>query len=163
MLYNTHNMSLEMIYILFLSIFALTTTVGVPGPLLVAVGAILYGFQTGFVEFSGTYLVIFLILGIFGVLVDNIFALLGAKKFGASKYGMIGAVLGFFLTFVIGPLGIIVGPALGAFTAEKIVNKKTTKDAAKAAGGAVLGLMTGLVLKVIIAISMVVWFGFIVL
>lgn len=156
-------MSLEIIYILFLSIFALTTTVGVPGPLLVAIGAILYGFQTGFVEFSGTHLVIFIILGILGVIIDNIFALMGAKKFGASKYGMLGAVVGFFLTFVLGPIGIIVGPALGAFTAEKIINKKSAKDAAQAALGAVIGLVTGLLVKVIIAIAMVVWFSVIVL
>lgn len=156
-------MSLEIIYILFLSIFALTTAVGVPGPLLVAIGAILYGFQTGFVKFSGAHLVIFIILGVLGVLIDNVFTLLGARKFGASKFGMIGAVVGFFLTFVLGPIGIIVGPALGAFAAEKVINRKSAKEAAQAALGTVIGLVTGLLVKLIIAIAMVVWFSVLVL
>lgn len=132
---------------------------GLPGPMLVAVGAAIYGFQTGFVTFSSGMTILFVILGIVGLVIDNLFTLLGAKKLGASKYGVIGAFLGFFSIFVIGPIGVIVGPPLCAFLAEVLISKKSPDLAAKAALGAVLGMVTGIIAKFMISIAMVIWFA----
>lgn len=155
-------MTLEIIYTFVLSLIAVSTSLGVPGPLLIAIGALIYGIQTGFATLTVAKVIIFLILGIFGVAIDNILSLIGAKRFGASKWSVVAAFLGFFTVFILGPLGIVAGPALGAFLSEVIIYKKRGDEAVRAAFGAVVGLLTGMVVKLIVGIGMVVWFASIV-
>lgn len=156
-------MALETLYIIGLIFMSLTTMLGLPGPMLVAIGTVIYGFQTGFVTFSSGMTILFVILGVVGLVIDNLFTLLGAKKLGASKYGVIGAFVGFFSIFVIGPIGVMVGPPLCAFLAELLVSKKSPELAAKAALGAVLGMVTGIIAKFLLSIAMVIWFAIVVL
>ncbi len=156
-------MALETLYIIGLIFLSLTTMLGLPGPMLVAIGAALFGFQTDFASFGSGLTIIFVVLGVVGLVIDNIFTLLGAKKLGASKYGVIGAFLGFFSVFIIGPVGVIVGPPLCAFLAEMLISKKSPELAAKAALGAVLGMVTGIIAKFMLSIAMVIWFAIVVL
>lgn len=155
-------MALEILFILVFILFAGLTVVGVPGPLLIAIGTLVYGYQTNFQPITTKTIIIFFALGIISIFVDNLFVLFGAKKYGASKFGMIGAFLGFFAVFLVGPPGIVIGPPLGAFLAEKLFNKKTNDEALKASLGAILGLITGILFQVLIAITLIVWFGILV-
>lgn len=156
-------MTIETIYIATMAVLSLITIAGIPGPLLVSLGALFYGLQTNFENISPLQVTIFIVLGLLGVIIDNLFALLGAKKFGASKFGVIGAFVGMLGIFIIGPFGVIIGPMVGAFAGEILFNRKAGNDPMKAAFGAFLGFVTGILAKVIIAISLVIWFATIVL
>jgi len=92
-------------------------------------------------------------LGITGAVAILIFAMdyiipaMGTKKFGGSKYGMIGTTIGLIVGLLSPiPVGIIIGPFVGAFIGE-LLNNADQKTAMKAAFGSFLGFLTGTFLK----------------
>lgn len=90
--------------------------------------------------------------------IDNIANLLGAKKFGASKWGIAGAFLGGILSLISGLFwGILILPFLAAFAFEILFDKKDLKKAFKAGLGTFAGFITGYFLKLAITISIAVW------
>lgn len=97
-------------------------------------------------------------LGITAVVALAIFALdyiipvVGTKKFGGTKAGMIGTTLGLIIGLIAPiPGGIIIGPFVGAFLGE-LSNKADNKTALKAAFGSFLGFLTGAFMKFVVAI-----------
>ena len=85
---------------------------------------------------------------------DYIIPVWGTKKFGGSKWGMIGTTIGLVIALifpVLGFLGIIVWPFLGALVGE-LMNKADQKTALKAAFGSFLGFLTGTFLKFMVTI-----------
>ncbi|MCM4167728.1 hypothetical protein KCTC52924_00757 [Arenibacter antarcticus] len=80
---------------------------------------------------------------------DYIIPVWGTKKFGGSKWGMIGTTIGLLIALifpVLGFFGIIIWPFLGAFVGE-LINKADQKTALKAAFGSFLGFLTGTFIK----------------
>jgi uncharacterized protein len=155
-------MSLEVIFTIIMSALALSSLILLPGPFLVAVASGIYGLQTSFDKFTVGNFVVFLIFGITAFFLDNLMVLLGAKKLGASKYGLYGAFIGTILIFVLGPLGLLFGPFLGALIGEVAFAKTKPEKAVRAAIGAVLGMLSGIFAKFLLAIILVIWFGLIV-
>lgn len=89
---------------------------------------------------------------------DYIIPILGAKKFGGTKAGMVGTAIGLVIGIVIPiPGGIIIGPFLGALVGE-LTNKVDNKTALKAAFGSFLGFLTGTFLKFAVSIIFLVLF-----
>jgi uncharacterized protein YqgC (DUF456 family) len=83
---------------------------------------------------------------------------MGAKYFGSTKWGIWGALLGGILGIFFVPIGIFLGPVIGALAAEMIIAKRQLKPAAKSTWGTVVGTMAGLVLKTILGLAMVGYF-----
>jgi uncharacterized protein YqgC (DUF456 family) len=81
--------------------------------------------------------------------------LVGARVFGASKWGLIGAgvgaLVGLFLPFP----GLLMGPIIGALLAEKLIAKKEIRAAAKSGAGVGLGLLVSMFAQVVIALGMI--------
>ena len=78
---------------------------------------------------------------------DYIIPVMGTKKFGGTKAGMIGTTIGLVVGLLAPiPGGIIIGPFLGAFLGE-LSNKADNKTALKAAFGSFLGFLTGTFMK----------------
>ena len=78
---------------------------------------------------------------------DYIIPVMGTKKFGGTKAGMIGTTIGLIVGLLAPiPGGIIIGPFLGAFLGE-LSNKADNKTALKAAFGSFLGFLTGTFMK----------------
>ena len=122
-----------------------------PGPITSWVGLLLLHF-TNAIPMNWVFLGITLGIAIAVWLLDYMIPALGAKKFGGSKAGMIGATLGLVLGIVfLGPLGIIIGPFMGAFVGEQL-SKNDSKRAFKAAIGSFLGFLTSTLIKFIISI-----------
>ncbi len=128
-----------------------------PGLPLAWFGYFLYAWAGDFEKISALNAIIFLALTIFSSIFDFVAPIIGAKKYKASKFGILGAGIGVLIgVFLIGPIGIILGPFLGAFLGELMADKKIVK-AIKPAFGTFMGFIFGLFLKIIIIFVM---FGF---
>ncbi len=128
-----------------------------PGCLVALGGSICYALAEGAPHPAWWFWLILALLAIFGTLVDNITTAMGAKRFGGSKQAFWCSMLGLFVgAFFVFPFGIIIGPFLGAFTAELILVRKNAKESAKSGFGATLGLMAGVLGKVIITAIMLI-------
>ena len=129
-----------------------------PGIPLALGGLLLYAFVTKLSVIGWWGIGVFSLLTILTVVVDILAPVLGAKGYKATNWGTLGAVIGAFLgIFVLGPLGILFGPFIGAFIGE-MLSHANRERAFKAAWGAFLGFIIGSVFKVIVGLSMFVYF-----
>jgi len=83
---------------------------------------------------------------------------MGARYFGSTKWGIWGALLGGLVGMFFVPIGIFLGPILGALAAEMIIAKRTLKPAAKSTWGTLIGTVAGLLLKAGLGLAMVGYF-----
>ncbi|MCF8228151.1 MAG: DUF456 family protein [Bacteroidales bacterium] len=138
-----------------------------PGPAISYAALILLQF-TEEAPFSERFLVVMgLVMGAV-TLLDYVVPIYGTKKFGGSKAGirgsMIGLVIGIvilpLLGIVIGPfgiLGIILGPFVGAYIAETSTGKDSDR-ALIAAFGSFVGFLTGTLMKLTYSVIVVFYF-----
>ena len=122
-----------------------------PGPLASWVGLLLL-YITSVIPTDWTFLGITLAITIVVTVMDNFIPIIGTKKFGGTKYGIVGATLGLIVGIFFGPIGIIAGPFLGAFVGEIIKDSKDSKKAFKAALGSFIGFLASTLLKFICSI-----------
>ncbi len=126
-----------------------------PGPITGWVGLLLLHL-TNSIKMNWTFLGITLAVAIFVWAIDYVIPAWGTKKFGGSKYGVWGTILGLILGIIfLGPLGIIVGPFTGAFIGEMIYDSKNSSRALKAAFGSFVGFMLSTGLKLITSLIFV--------
>lgn len=78
----------------------------------------------------------------------------GAKYFGATRWGTLGAIIGALAGLFFGILGLFVGPVMGAVVGEFIGGKRMI-DAGRAGWGSLLGNLAGMVGKLLIALAMI--------
>lgn len=79
---------------------------------------------------------------------DYVIPIYGTKRFGGTKYGVWGSVVGLIGGLWMGPLGLIIGPFIGALTGELIANSKS-EHALRAALGSFVGFLLGTLLKLV--------------
>ncbi len=126
-----------------------------PGLPLMYVAYLIYGFLTEWEKVNLTSIVIFGMVVLGSVLLDFTAGAIGAKKYGASKSGFWGAVLGsLFGSVVFGLPGLFLGPIVGAFIGE-LIDGKPHPLAAKATWGSFLGLVTGGFVKLILGVCLI--------
>lgn len=119
---------------------------------------ILYLVRDGSV--SGWLLLILGILAVLSVVADYAIPALGAKAFGATKWGIWGSIGGMLLgAFFFPPMGMIAGLFLGAIIGEAL-NGKDALQSVKAGTASVIGSIVAALLKFILAVVMaIVFFG----
>jgi uncharacterized protein len=78
----------------------------------------------------------------------------GAKHFGATKWGTLGAILGALVGLFFGIFGLFVGPVIGAIAGEFVSGKRLI-EAGRAGWGSLLGNIGGILAKLIIALVMI--------
>jgi uncharacterized protein YqgC (DUF456 family) len=124
----------------------------IPGPPISWAGLLLLKW-TDFVDDHGAAyenaLWILLFFVILVTILDYVVPIMGTKKYGGSKRGVWGATIGVVVGLFFGPLGIIIGPFLGAYIGEISTGKKD-KDALRAAWGSFLGFLLGVGLKLMV-------------
>ncbi|MGE5371125.1 MAG: DUF456 domain-containing protein [Solirubrobacterales bacterium] len=128
-----------------------------PGIPLIFLTILGYGWYEGFHEISVKFIAIMGILTVLSVMVDYAAGYLGAKKAGSSRAGQVGAlvgvVAGMLLVPILGPLGILIGPWLGAFVGEYMVLQDTAQ-AARVGTWTMVGVIAGSFFKVVLGIGM---------
>ncbi len=77
---------------------------------------------------------------------DYFIPIWGTKRFGGTKSGERGSMVGLLLGLFTPPLGIVVGPFLGAFVGE-LIQGSSRNQAFKSAVGSFLGFLAGVFLK----------------
>ena len=85
---------------------------------------------------------------------DYVIPVWGTKKFGGSRWGMVGTTIGLLIALffpILGFFGIIIWPFIGALVGE-LINKADQKTALKAAFGSFLGFLTGTFLKFMVTV-----------
>ncbi len=119
-----------------------------PGPVLGYIGIIVLHF-TEKVDFSTVELVILGIATLLTILLDYFLPAWLTKQFGGSKFGVIGSILGLIVGLFFPPVGIIIGPFIGAVAGE-LYKTKDTRLALKSGIGSFIGfiLTTGFKLAI---------------
>jgi|688.fasta_scaffold304819_2 uncharacterized protein YqgC (DUF456 family) len=131
-----------------------------PGTTMILAGSLLFYFTMG-MESSGLAwqgLVFITLLYGLSILLDWVSGALGAKWFGSSKWGIVGAILGGIVGLFLGLPGLILGPIAGVFIFEIFVAKKEVKEAGQSTVGTVVGGIAGIIGRVLLALGMIVWF-----
>jgi uncharacterized protein YqgC (DUF456 family) len=130
---------------------------GFPGTPLILVAAVGHRLYFGAAGVSNLVLTVLATLTLISLLFDFLAGMLGAKRFGATWRGALGAVIGGLVGLFFNLQGIILGPFLGAVLFELIGDRKFN-EAAKAGFGATVGLLLGVVGKFSIGVMMTLLF-----
>lgn len=130
----------------------------VPGAIIILAAAVLHQLMLGSEKSVGWWNIAALVLlTLLSYALEFAGGYFGAKRFGATKWGafgaMIGAIVGLFYPFP----GLIVGPVIGAIAGELIAGKRLV-SAGRAGWGTLLGNLAGMLGKLTIALVMVSWF-----
>ncbi|WP_269538945.1 DUF456 domain-containing protein [Cerasicoccus fimbriatus] len=162
-----HWLALSVTFLIFLIGLLGSLLPVIPGCFVVWLGALIYWL---WVPEGGVGLVYILStagLVILAQLLDFIASYYGARKFGGTWRGGVGALLG----AIFGPLllslipgigtiaGLILGPIIGAVLGELSAGR-TFKEGGKAGFGTVVGGLVSFAMKFAIAVAMIGWFCF---
>ena len=82
----------------------------------------------------------------------------GAKWFGGTRWGALGALVGSIVGMFFLPFGLLLGPLVGAFVCEIAFAKKQSHHAAYSGVGSVVGTLAGMVFKIAVGVVMIAWF-----
>lgn len=129
-----------------------------PGTVLIFGAALLHYFTLGPEGSVGwTTLAALAALMLISFVLDFISGSIGAKYFGATRWGAIGGILGGIVGIFFGLIGVFVGPLAGVLAGE-LLGGKGLLPAGRSTWGTVLGTAAGMIGKVLIAVAMIGWF-----
>jgi uncharacterized protein YqgC (DUF456 family) len=97
-------------------------------------------------------------VGALGLIVDVLAGALGAKRVGASRQAVWGALIGTVIGMFFGLPGLLLGPFLGALIGELSVGRSVSQST-QVGVSAWLGLIFGTIVKVVSSLTMVALFG----
>ena len=151
-------MNAEQVYYFLAATMVLLGLIGVvlpalPGLPLVFAGMLLAAWAGDFQQIGWVTIAVLGLLTLLSLATDFFATAVGAKKVGASRKALIGSVLGAFAGLFFFPIGLFVGPFVGAAIGE-LWHGREWRQAAKVGFGTWLGLALGAVLKLGLAFSM---------
>lgn len=122
---------------------------GLLGPPFSFLALILLSITKKWEPFTPTFLIVMAVVTVVVTSLDYVFPAIGAKKYGSSRTGLWGAILGMILGILFfPPFGMIIGAFLGAVLGETI-SGKPSQEALKAGWGVFLGIMMAILFKLI--------------
>ncbi|SKA99320.1 hypothetical protein SAMN02745166_02905 [Prosthecobacter debontii] len=126
-----------------------------PGPLLLFLAGVIHTFLLPEAGMSWQGIVILALLLVLAYVVDMAAGALGARWFGASRWGISGVFVGGIVGLFFAPLGFILGPLAGGLIFELLFAKKRMAPAVKSTWGTLLGTGAGLIARLFISLLMV--------
>jgi len=131
---------------------------GLPGTGLVFIGTLVYAWGTGFQVIGWGTLLIFLILTLIAMGVDYLAGIMTAQKFGASKQGIIGSVIGGIVGLIAFNIpGLILGQLAGVIIGELMFGRKMN-ESIKSGFGVFIGYLLGSIAKVVLTTLIIIIF-----
>ena len=124
-----------------------TVLPALPGLPLMFVGAWLLGFSSDYQIVGSFSLWLLLLVTLFGMAMDFLAGLLGAKYTGASRKALMGAFIGGIAGIFFTPAGLVLGPLLGAAIGE-FIEKRSLCLAGKVGIGTFIGFIVGMMAKI---------------
>ena len=126
-----------------------------PGTIIILAGAVLHRVMLGPEKSIGwRTITVLVLLTLATYALDFLSGYLGARFFGATRWGMLGALIGALIGIFFGIMGLFVGPVIGAVLGEFVAGKKMI-DAGRAGWGSLLGNLGAMIGKLIIALAMI--------
>ena len=119
----------------------------IPGPPFSYIALILLEIATNGEAFTTNELIFWGVVTVLVTALDYIIPVAGAKKYGATKSGIWGSIIGMLIGIIFfPPFGMLIGAFLGAVGGELLVGKNSP-DALKSGWGVFVGTMLGMGLK----------------
>ncbi len=141
---------------LFLIGLAGTILPALPGNILIFAGALVYGIFTEFEEVTIWVLATLLGISIGAQFLDYAAQAYGAKRFGATKYGILGTIIGgIFGLITLNIAGLVLGLFFGGIILEIMLGGKSPKRALRIGWGGLLGFFGGTLMKFILGLVMI--------
>ena len=126
-----------------------------PGTTIIFAAAIIHRVMLGPEKSIGwRTIAILVLLTLATYALDFLSGYFGAKYFGATRWGMFGAILGALVGIFFGIAGLFIGPVIGAILGEFVAGKRMI-DAGRAGWGSLLGNLGGMIGKLVIALAMI--------
>lgn len=152
----------DTIAIIVVSIFFLTSLVGtvlpiIPEAPMIVVGMVIYGLIAGFDELGLYFFIGQTILALAIIGVDYLTTAIGSRYFGGTKAAMWGSAIGLLVGLLFFPIGLLIGPFLGAALADYAF-RRNSDQAIRSGVGASLGFWAALPIKLILKGIMIGWF-----
>lgn len=126
-----------------------------PGPPVSYAAILIYHFARGGNVFSTTFLVVSLVFVLVVAALDYFLPIYATKKFGGTRQGVWGGIIGLTLGMFIPPWGIIIGPLAGAVIGDLIAGKQF-ESALKSGIGSFVGFILATSAKLAVSITLTV-------
>ncbi len=157
----------HLVFFFFLLVGLFGLFFGLPGNWMILGATLVYALATGFAQIGWGLLVSLFLLTVAGEVVEYLFGIAGARRFGSSNRGIVFSFLGGFVGAILcAPLffgfGAILGALAGAFLGAVLIElltygPKEWRKALRSGWGNFIGRMAGIITKMAIAIGMIVW------
>ncbi|MGJ4729231.1 DUF456 domain-containing protein [Luteimonas sp. SDU101] len=136
-----------------------TVLPAIPGLPLVFAGMLLAAWAGDFQQIGGWTILVLAILTLVSIGVDFLASAAGARRVGASRLAVIGALVGTVVGLFFGLVGVFAGPFVGAVLGELVARRGIAQQdlgrATKVGVGTWFGIFVGIVLKLTLAFAMV--------
>jgi uncharacterized protein len=126
----------------------------VPGVAIIFLGIVVVAWADDFTRIGPMMLGALLALTLVAMVADNVAGMFGAKRAGASGWGVFGAGVGALVGLPFGLPGVILGPAIGALAFEYMKNPDLAR-AGKAGLGGLFGFVLAVVAKAVFGLTLV--------
>jgi uncharacterized protein YqgC (DUF456 family) len=159
---------LEIIFVITVVAAMFSNFAGIPGNFIIAINALVYGLVTNFSQYSLTFVLTIFVIVVVVEFLEYLLIVLTAKKYGATKWGIIGSIIGgiggaisgAFFTPVMGAIiGSVIGVFIGALVGE-FFKSYDLRRSLMSGLGAFLGKLGGLSIKTCGAITLVIMIGY---
>ena len=129
----------------------------IPGTTIILAAAVIHRVMVG-TQLGASWWCIggLVVLTLISYALDLASSYFGAKYFGATKWGVIGATIGVIVGLFTGFVTLLFAPVVGAIIGEIIAGKRLV-SAGKAGWGTLLGNLAGMIGKLALGFGMVVW------
>jgi len=126
----------------------------IPGAPIVLLGIVLVAWADGFEKIGAWGIGACTVLALLVLVADYIAGVVGARKYGASRWGLIGAVVGTIVGLFFGLPGLVLGPIVGAVAFEYYKDPDFGR-AGRVGFGTLLGFVLGTAVKYALSFLMV--------